>query len=87
MKMNQKIYLEALNKELDNLLDNFPELKKYQEEIDLMLVGVKDPEKRCTILISALMDKLRCELLPAKSALKKIENQLPDLTETPKKSA
>ena len=76
MKVDQKVYLEALLKERDQLLEEFPELKKYQLEIDSMLLGIEDPEERCLVLMSALMDKLKYELLPAKSAGRKISNQL-----------
>ncbi len=76
MKTNYDLLIAALEKEREELLKVYPELKKYQDEIDKKLEGVDDPLERAAILNQMLVDKLSQELLGAMAELKQIQSKV-----------
>lgn len=76
MKENYDLIIKALEKERDELLEAYPELKKLQLEIDQSLEGIEDPLERAAILNKLLIQKLSQDLLPSIAKLRQVESEV-----------
>lgn len=76
MVIDQKLLIEALERERDELLKNYPELAEYQKIIDQNLKGISDPFERAAILNQMLIKKMTEELMPAMKALRDLESEV-----------
>lgn len=76
IKIDHALFIEALEKEREELLNANPELRAYQAEIDKSLEGISDPLERATVLNQMLIKKMSEELFHAMAALRQVDSEV-----------
>lgn len=78
MKEDYKLMEEGLLKERDRLLKKYPELIKFQLEIDAVMAEYesKDSTFRAQKLTELLVSKMITELIPANEKLREIQERI-----------
>ena len=80
MKENTEVL--RLLEEKEKFLNQHPELRHFQKEIDRELAKTTDPQERVVCAFKMLMDQLKNELIPATAEFKKMLDEKIDMQES-----